>query len=238
MVSSPQTAKGANASGAPDNPVARHVPHIYVPRPWEAEQIDVDDVARRHLEKVLRVGGPFAVTYTDGAGLVGEGVFERGRIERGPEQTVSPRSSSLTLAVAIPKSTSRVRFVVEKLSELGVDRLVWLQTEHTEGRPPRMAKAGEWARAALEQSGGAFMMQIEGPVPISRVYRYGSVLFADRTGSPVGELGSVDSPVLCIGPEGGFSDDEFPTDAIRVRLAQSVLRVETAAIAGAVLLLG
>ncbi len=45
------------------------------------------------------------------------------------------------------------------------------------------------------------------------------------------------NPVLCVGPEGGFAPGEVPADATTIRLSESVLRTETAAVAGAVLLL-
>lgn len=227
----------ANASGGRDSSVARHVPHLFVAPPWEGEWIRVDDAAGQHLEKVLRVAGPVPVTYTDGAGRIGDGVFDDGSIRRGQERNVPKPSSTLTVAVAPPKTASRVRFIVEKLAELGASRLLWIQTEHTEGRPPRQAKAEAWSRAALEQSRGAHLMGVEGPVSLAHLDSYGDVLFADIDGADVDDVGPVDRPVLCIGPEGGFAEHEIPADVTRVKLAPQLLRVETAAIAGAVLLL-
>lgn len=227
----------ANASGGRASPVARHVPHLFVAPPWEGEWIEVDDTAGQHLKKVLRVTGPVPVTYTDGVGRIGEGTFDDGSIRRGEERSVPKPSPTLTVAVAPPKTANRLRFIVEKLTELGVSRLLWIQTEHTEGRPPRQAKAAAWSRAALEQSRGAHLMRIEGPISLAHLDSYGDVLFADSEGVDVDGVGSIDRPVLCIGPEGGFASDEIPDHVTRVKLAPQLLRVETAAIAGAVLLL-
>jgi 16S rRNA U1498 N3-methylase RsmE len=43
--------------------------------------------------------------------------------------------------------------------------------------------------------------------------------------------------VLCIGPEGGFAPDEIPERIATLKLSERVLRTETAAIAGAALLI-
>lgn len=217
--------------------MSRHIPHFYVPGPWNGALLQIDDAARVHLEKVLRVGTAAAVTYTDGAGLAGAGIYEGGLIERGGEERAAAPRSAVTIAVAPPQSVDRVRFIVEKLAELGVGRLVWLETEHTEGRPPRADKAGAWARASLEQSRGAWLMQVEEPQAIADLGQYGTVALADHDGLSLDEIGSIDNPVLCIGPEGGFAPAEISASTARVNLGRRVLRVETAAVAGAVLLI-
>jgi len=132
--------------------------------------------------------------------------------------------------------------IVEKLAELGVDRLVWLETARGEGTPPRPDRAAAWARAALEQSKGTWLMEVEagyrvdGPWPEAA-----SVVVADRSGAPMGSIlpsvpGFADQPIVgLIGPEGGFVSDEVPGGVMKLSLGDHVLRVETAAIALAVL---
>jgi 16S rRNA (uracil1498-N3)-methyltransferase len=190
-----------------------------------------------HLEKVLRRSDVSAVTYTDGAGLVGSGVYAQGWIERGAESHESAPKRSVTIAAAPPKSTNRVRFLVEKLGELGTSRLVWLETAHTEGRPPRAEKAAAWAQAALQQSQGSWLMETGESMTISAVGRFGTVVVADRTGPGAGELECDEDIVLCVGPEGGFGPDEIPGQVATLKLSERVLRIETAAIAGAALLI-
>lgn len=195
----------------------------------------LDDQARHHLGHVLRyrIGNP--VTYTDGGGRFGEGTYEGDVIARGAEQRMA-RQPSVTVAVAPPHRTSRIRFLVEKAAEIGVDRLVWLETAHGQGRPPRADKAASWARAALEQSRGAWLTDIGEQVAIEDIQTLGSPVFADVSGGKISELGDFQDPVLCIGPEGGFAPGEIPEDAICVSLGNTILRVETAAVVGAVLL--
>lgn len=216
--------------------MARHIPHLYLAGPWHDDRIDLNADVRQHLEKVLRMQTPAAVTYTDGAGLVGEGTLEGPFISRGAEKKLV-RIAPLTVAVAPPKNKSRLRFVVEKLAEMGVERLVWLRTNHTEGKPPSHEKATGWSVAALEQSRGAWRIEIVGPVSIDEIAEFGDLVVADPDGGEVQGFRSGADVVLCIGPEGGFSDGEIPDAAQRVSFGPTVLRVETAAVVGAALLL-
>jgi 16S rRNA (uracil1498-N3)-methyltransferase len=183
---------------------------------------------------VLRIESA-AVTYTDGKGRMGSGTYAAGRIERGEEEVVAP-PRLLTVAVAPPRESARVRFVVEKLAELGVSRLAWLMTEHTEGRAPRPEKAHAWAVGALEQSRASWLLEVVGPVRVADVSGLGTPVFAEGDGMAADALPPLTDPVVCIGPEGGFSAAEIPEGALRVQLGRTVLRVDTAAMSAAVLL--
>jgi 16S rRNA (uracil1498-N3)-methyltransferase len=128
----------------------------------------------------------------------------------------------------------RLRFIVEKLSELGVDELLWLSTRRAEARPPSAAKTRAWAVAALEQSRGAWLMKVGDPVALSRLEA--SRLIVAEHGNPL--LTAVgDSDIIVIGPPGGIEAEEIPGGARRIGLGERVLRVDTAAIAAAVLAL-
>ena len=209
----------------------RHIPHVYLPPPWQGQQLELGVQTAHHLRNVLRLGDGAVVSYTDGRGRRGEGTIEGATVHRGDETSEAPPIARLTLAVAPPRSTDRARFLVEKLAELGVDQLIWLKTEHTVGRPPRIDKARAWAREALEQSRGAWMMHVdESMVNIDDLG--GTVLVADPGGRPATPI--VADATLVIGPEGGLDPGECA--GIPVRLSDRILRVETAAIVGAALL--
>ncbi|MDJ0664764.1 MAG: RsmE family RNA methyltransferase [Acidimicrobiia bacterium] len=195
----------------------------------------LDPGAIHHLEQVLRVETAEA-SYTDGEGLFGTGTYRNGLIWRG-EEAMIPRPTHLTVAVAPPRTNSRLRFLVEKMAELGVSRLFWLRTSHTEGRPPRVEKAERWAIAALEQSRGAWLMEIgDQPLPVGMVDQIGTPVFAEVGGSDPSRVMLVDDLVLCVGPEGGFAPEEVPAAAPRLDLGPTVLRVETAAVVAVTLL--
>lgn len=223
----PNSQPGANVAGSD----MAHVPHLLLAGPWVGESIRVDPQASHHLIRVLRRIEGDEVSYTDGQGRLGRGTYTAGSVLRGSEHDVSRRGLPV-IAVPPPANRDRARILVEKLAELGVTELLWLQTEYGEGRPPVAAKSAAWCRSALEQSRSAWLLKVSDElVPISSLPS-GSV-FADQTGARPASLAQ--TPCVAIGPEGGWAPGEIPSPAEMVSLADGVLRVETAAIAAAVL---
>jgi 16S rRNA (uracil1498-N3)-methyltransferase len=205
----------------------KHVPHLYLPGPWPDSELSPDETQIRHLVTVLRSEVGDSVSYTDGAGLLGEGIWNGLSVSRGKEERF-PRISELAMAVAPPANKDRTRFVVEKLAELGVRSLLWLETRHGSGRVPSMAKQRSWAVAALEQSRGAWMMELgPGLVDWSALAR--PLAVCQRGGGG----GSMTFKTVAVGPEGGLGPREVPDDAELVGLGETTLRVETASIVAA-----
>lgn len=210
-----------------------HVPHIFVPPPWDAGVLTITEQQDHHLRRVLRSSDSAPVSYTDGQGTVGHGKLGPGGIHRGEESQEPRPAPALSVAVAPPHSADRVRFIVEKLGELGVDRLSWLKSEFGQARAPRTDKSVQWARAALEQSRGAWLMAVGDNVTPAELP--GPRWFVHPGGGPLpvpsGEV------TLVIGPEGGFSPAELAEADTTVGLGARVLRVETAAVVVAGLVL-
>lgn len=207
--------------------MTKHVPHVVVGAPWEGDLLELSVIQWRHLTKVLRMARGDEVSYTDGLGRVGTGRLSDHSVSRGDEHDV-PRPSSLTVAVAPPASKDRQRFVVEKLAELGIARLQWLSTRHGEERTASVSKVFSWILAATEQSRGAWLMEtpqdvvaldaLDGPVVVCH---------------PGGASEPIPAKTLVIGPEGGFAEDELPSDLALWDLGPTILRVETAALVAA-----
>jgi 16S rRNA U1498 N3-methylase RsmE len=87
--------------------------------------------------------------------------------------------------------------------------------------------------AALEQSEGAFLMEVSGPTQPGDL---GGRLFAAVPGG--GSLPVLTTnATLVVGPEGGWGDGELPEPSIGVGLGRRTLRTETAAIVFATLAL-
>jgi RsmE family RNA methyltransferase len=210
----------------------RHIPHVLVPAPWDGDECPVPTATRRHLGTVLRMASGAPVTYTDGKGTVGEGSWDGSVIRRGDERIVASVVPIVTIAVAPPRSKDRQRFVVEKLQELAVQHLVWLSTAYGQVRPPGADRAMAWATAALEQSRGAHLMEIE--VAALEALDADEVVWADITGDPVRSVARGGGPfTVAIGPEGGWSSEERTRFVNRVSFGSTILRTETAALVAA-----
>mgnify|MGYP001826956768 CR=1 FL=1 len=210
-----------------------HIPHLYLPGPWEADCLALTDEQDHHLRRVLRAGDLAGVSYTDGQGSIGSGTLAAGGVRRGDESLVPRPSPTLTVAVAPPRSSDRARFVVEKLAELGVDRLVWLTADFGQAGAPRQRRAARWAGGALEQSRGAWLMEVDGPLSLADLP--GPTWMVHPGGGPLPS--PIEDVTLAIGPEGGFSTEELIRVDTTVGLGARVLRVETAALVAAGLVL-
>jgi 16S rRNA (uracil1498-N3)-methyltransferase len=210
----------------------KHVPHVVVGAPWDGAELPLSVLQWRHLTRVLRMKRGKTLTYTDGLGTLGEGALSDHSITRGSEREV-PRGIDLKVAVAPPSNKDRQRYLVEKLAELGVSRLQWMDSDHGAGRISNPTKVFSWTLAALEQSRGAWVMEtspdlvkwndLEGPTIVC---------------SPGGGELSFQPRTVVIGPEGGFSDDEIPEMVAKWDLGPNILRVETAAVVAAARILG
>jgi len=206
----------------------RHRPHLLVDGLWDADDLEVAADTSHHLSKVLRLDKGTSVTYTNGQGAIGEGTWTGSHIERGVEEAVDRINPVVTLAVAPPKPRDRQRFIVEKSQELGVKDLVWLVTEHGEGRPAADAKVSAWARGALEQSRGAWLMEIRSGVHVADLADV--VLLDAEAPLNLSLLDPGPDVTLAVGPEGGFSPREIDSATTSASIPTNVLRTDTAAI--------
>ena len=200
------------------------------------DDVDVpalSDAELHHVFRVLRVRPGETVTVTDGVGhwracRAGDGALET----IGEVHEIVRRSRSLMVACAIPKQ-DRPEWIVQKLIELGVDRIVLLQAERSVVRwsadraERHVAKLRRVAAEALQQSRGVWLPEIAGPLPAIDVLPTAAA--AEPGAAPLG----ADHTVVAIGPEGGWSRDELAAAATTVSIGATVLRVETAAIVAA-----
>lgn len=206
--------------------------------------IPLDDDESHHL-RVRRAEAGEVVDLRDGAGLRGAGVLEvhgRGWAVTVTEATAMPPAAGLTLAVGAG-DRERFLWLVEKAAELGVSRIVPLESERSAGVATRLRSAHleKLARRALEatkQSGAYWSPDIGALEPIIRFLgdtRSGERWLADAAGAaPAPTRGEI---TVLIGPEGGLTPEERSAAVAAgwtpVRLGPNVLRFETAALAAA-----
>jgi 16S rRNA (uracil1498-N3)-methyltransferase len=217
--------------GVVDEVLRRAAAHVVV------DDVDVPSLAERdehHLVRVLRLRDGELVTVTDGAGAWRACRFVGGRLE--PESsvaTVPRRASPVVIGVAIPKR-DKPEWIVQKLTELGADRIVFLHAERSvvrwddERARKHLARARLAALEALHQCRAVWLPTIEGPAPAA------AFLPLAVAADPAGRVAGVGDRMFAVGPEGGWTDDELACASDRVRLPGAILRVETAAITACV----
>ena len=201
----------------------------------------------RHLAREMRCAVGDEVVVFDGRGTSWRArVATIGRDEVGLELGAAAIASAtprvpLTLAVALPKG-ERQKWLVEKLTELGVARLVPLATTRgvAEATPAAVERLARGVIEACKQCGRDALMEIAPPRSVAEIARdlgHGvTLVVADRDGLPLDTSAGEGRPIIAVvGPEGGLTAEELATleaaGGRRVSLGPHVLRVETAAIA-------
>jgi 16S rRNA (uracil1498-N3)-methyltransferase len=203
----------------------------------DAPVLDADDA--HHLRRVLRLRDGDAVTIADGAGCWRLARFGGELAELSPVEEEPRPVPELTVAFAIVKG-ERPELVVQKLTELGVDRIVPFAAARSvvrwdgERRDRNHTRLQRIAREAAMQCRRARLPAVEPVSDFALVLARPGATLADLDG----DAPTLDRPLVMIGPEGGWTDDERAAAPHRVCLSAQVLRAETAAIAAATLLTG
>ncbi len=195
------------------------------------------DDDRHHLVRVLRTRPGAPLVLGDGAGAWRTGVLGPTDVEpTGPIRRWAPPQPALTIGFALVKG-DKPELIVQKLTELGVDRIVPFRAERSVARwddakaAKAVARLRTVARAAAMQSHRPVLPTVEDVADLAALASRPGAGLADRTGAPP----SLDRPVLLVGPEGGWTDAERAS-APSVALGEHVLRAETAAVTAGSLL--
>jgi 16S rRNA (uracil1498-N3)-methyltransferase len=212
----------------------------------DLDRPSLGDDDRHHLASVLRLRVGEPVTVTDGAGGCRRCAFDgsaAGLSIAGDVERVRAPAPAITVALALVKG-DRPEWAVQKLVELGVDRVVLLHTERSVVRwsgdraVRHLERLRVVARQAVMQSRRVWLPAIEGVAEFGRLVSdatlggVGGVALA----SPGGEFPSLDNPTVLVGPEGGWSPAEAACGLPTVSFGPTVLRTETAAVAAGALL--
>jgi 16S rRNA (uracil1498-N3)-methyltransferase len=218
--------------------------------------LSVDDA--HHLGRVLRLRAGEEVIVSDGAGHwartrwsgIGGGTGGPGALAAwgdgvgpggdGSVQFEAAPSPALTVAFA-PTKGERPEWVVQKLTELGIDRMVPLVSERSvvrwsgargQGAVQRLRRV---AREAAAQCRRVWLPEVSEVVRFDALGSLGApgdVVLAQLSGDRL----RASQLVVAVGPEGGWSADELASGLPTVGFGLSVLRAETAAVTAAALM--
>lgn len=209
--------------------------------------IEGDEFA--HLTHVMRKRVGDMLLVVDGAGRAYEVIIKevsrrtaRCSITARRERLHEP-GIAVTLAVALLKNAARFDVLVEKATEIGVVAIVPLLTKRTIPEHPKTERWQKLALAAMKQSGRCVLPRVHEPVSLTDFVHTSPanclkvIPHEQETARTISSLltsYSSASVVICIGPEGGFTDEEIAVAAgagfHTVSLGPRRLRTETAAI--------
>jgi len=207
---------------------------------------------------VLRLAAGERVELFDGKGTVAQAVIKditRKTVMLQVSQIHSESARTIgrvIIATSIPKA-QRFDFLVTKCTELGVDHIAAVIFERT----VKLAKGtstneryNKLAIVAAKQCGRIFLPQITGPTDLQQTlsllkndYPHARIIFGafNPQAESVMELARDDKDIIAfVGPEGGLTHEEKnllkSSGACQVRLTETTLRIETAALAFAAIL--
>jgi len=230
-----------------------------------AAQVFVDDPARpvlapedeHHLARVLRLRPGEEVVASDGRGHWARTTWRGGPALEplGPDRATGGATGpgadgsvqfearaepSLTVAFA-PVKGERPEWVVQKLTELGIDRVVPLRSERSIVRwtgTRGLAAVERLRRVAREAAAQCRRVWLP---EVCETVRFADLAGLGGPGEVVLAQLSGDRPtpsqrVVAVGPEGGWSGGELAAGLPTVGFGLSVLRAETAAVTAGALL--
>ena len=216
----------------------------------------LDEEESRHCIRVLRMGVGDPLSVTDGRG----NLYRCEVVEADPRRcrirVIECREQferlpyRLTMAVAPTKNADRFEWFLEKATEVGVEAIVPLETEHSERRSFKAERGEKVITAAMKQSLKAyrpvlhpltaFRKAVEQPFDGRKF-----IAHCDPARTPAGKaylahtLQRGESALVFIGPEGDFSPAEIDLALAHgfeeITLGPQRLRTETAAVVATVM---
>jgi len=227
--------------------------HRFYCNPISEPETELAGTEAHHLTSVLRLKAGDKVELFDGAGTVATAVIAEIvkrkvtlRIEdvhRYPPRT----TGRIIIAPGIAKG-QRFDWLIEKCTELRTDRISPVLFERgvkQASNPKILERWNNLVISAAKQSRRIFLTRIDEPSPLCDVLEmlrreYPRIQFIVGSLTPdasplTGQLFEQTDVAAFIGPEGGFTEDEAACLKDRgakfVRLTDTVLRTETAALA-------
>ncbi len=230
------------------------VPRFYAgPGPLTAGPLRLASAEAAHASRSRRLQIDDVVTLFDGLGAEGPGrivaidpAAVAIEVDHVDHREADARCR-LILITAIPKGP-RQDVLIEKCTELGVAELCPALCARSVVKPAA-SRVSKWTRTAVEackQAQRAWLPLIRPPASLTEwLARYAAAdsrWLADPSAAPLAEQPRDGSTVVvAVGPEGGFDPAELEAARLHgyvgLRLGDTILRTETAAVAAAARLL-
>ena len=208
----------------------------------DSKSIALDSEKTHYLKRVMRKKNGDKITIFNGK--------EQWQVELNlTEYTVKPEKKTgmlgfvpdIYLYFSLLKN-KQTNYLIEKVCELGVKKIIPLKTEFSENFNPNLCRLKKVAIEAVEQSNGILVPEIEKLSSLKEVLKNWNkkrkVFFCDedRKGKKISKisLSKKDKVAIFIGPVGGWSlKDKQLFESIevnKINLGKNILKADTAAI--------
>ena len=201
----------------------------------------------KHCVRVLRFVEGKTLSLVDGKGNWFNGVVDQADPKRcGVKileklENYEQRPFRLHLAVAPTKNIDRVEWLLEKCTEMGIDEITMLNTEHSERKVVKDERLQKVIISAMKQSLKAYLPKLNSMIDFKTFItgcKEEQKFIAHCHDGAKKHLNEVykagKDVIILIGPEGDFSEEEvdfcFENKYLPVTLGSRRLRTETAAL--------
>jgi 16S rRNA (uracil1498-N3)-methyltransferase len=210
----------------------------------------------RHCIGSLRKQEKESIFLTDGKGNLVQAEIVKAHpkatlVHVSSRETQSKPKMRRRLVVAPPKTGERLDWMVEKVTEIGVDEIQFIATRYSERDKLNVERLQKIAISAMKQSKQLYLPLLEGMIPwkqfvASPLVGKKCIAYIPPAGQVIESLGSylkkegghsdqiIAEWTILIGPEGDFSSEEAHQAMEKgfepVSLGKTILRTETAAI--------
>jgi 16S rRNA (uracil1498-N3)-methyltransferase len=202
-----------------------HIPTIFDAK-YESSKEDyvLSEEKLHHLNNVLRVKDGSDVMVTNGEGIISHGKISNLKVDIF-ETITHQRNNELNIFIAKLQDKTRMRQLIEKLTELGVKSITIGPTKNSQKVNIDTKKLNTWIIGAIEQSGIPFMpkVNLENKLDFNKFQHT-----FDITGKSLKK--NIEFSNFAIGPEGGWSKEELKNFRYISKLSDFTLRSDTAAI--------
>lgn len=218
----------------------------------EDSVFELEEEEAKHITKVLRLGSGDMILVTNGRGQLRKCVLNVQGRKVGYEvletTLIEPRPFTVNMAIAPTRKAERNEWMVEKMTEIGVERIDFIVTEHTNpetlNRVVNLGRLNRIAASAMKQSqqyhkpiitvNNRFDSFIKNVTTDTRLIAY--VPDQYKVEHVFSKIKKNTGTTLLIGPEGDFSEREIELALEQgfttVSLGPTRLRTETAAVTG------
>jgi len=222
------------------------IPYFYEPSIVEGQtSFTLNEISSKHCVQVLRMQENQRVDITNGMGYLFEAVIVSAHkkntlVQIQSEKFIAAPSQKITLGIGLLKNLTRLEWLLEKATEMGIYEIMPLLCEHTIFEKFKLERFQNILQSAMIQSQQVWLPVLGTPVKFKEAIqnqKQAQKLIAHcEAGEKINikELEASADLLLFIGPEGDFSSAEIELALANnyqaIHLGPTRLRTETAAL--------
>lgn len=216
----------------------QNLPRIFINEKLETgHEITVPDTTAHYLTRVMRTDT--CLVFNNGTEF--NAMISNKTLIVGDTTGHTDPTGNLTFAFA-PIKQARMEEMINMATQMGVRKLQPVITAHTTERFPKWERVRKIMIEASEQSNRNSVPELLPVIKFNDLNKTNLIFADERFAHGKNQTPEIHATanVFLIGPEGGFSNEEFSvldtSGAIGISLGRTILRAETAAVAGLAIL--